>query len=110
MYPSRVRHKAVTGMYPSQVHIIAGTYLSRVHIIDPSIPNSICANFYNISSKTWREEVRATDDAGIIIVSNPSTEFANNILLNMQSYNNWLESCCINVGGRRRTKMIILLI
>ena len=34
-------------MYPSRVCIIAGKYPSEVHILAPSIPNSICANFYS---------------------------------------------------------------
>ena len=51
-----------------------------------------------ISSKTWWEEVRATDDAGIILVSNPSIEFENSHMSNAESCNYWLETLCIIVG------------
>ena len=34
----------------------------------------------NLSSKTWWEEFRATDDAAVILVSNPSTVFTNTLL------------------------------
>ena len=40
----------------------------------------------------------AVDDSGIILVSNPSISFVNNLLSNSESYNNWLESLCIVVG------------
>ena len=46
-----------------------------------------------------------TDDSGISFVSFSSTAVANNITMNAESCNNWLESSCINVGGRRRNKM-----
>ena len=39
----------------------------------------------HLSSKSWWEEFRATDDSGIILVSNPSTEFANTILSHVES-------------------------
>ena len=60
----------------------------------------------HISSKNWRKEFMATDDAGIILMLNYSTEFTNNLLLKSESCNNWLESCCINVGVNWRTKMM----
>ena len=41
--------KAVTDTYPLRVHIpVTDMYPLRARIIDPSIPNSICANFYSI--------------------------------------------------------------
>ena len=42
----------------------------------------------HIYSKNWWEEVRATDDAGISLVSNYLTEFTNNILSNVGICNN----------------------
>ena len=52
----------------------------------------------HISSKTFWEEVRSTDDTGISLVSNTSTAFANSLMLNLESYNNCLESFWIIVG------------
>ena len=60
----------------------------------------------HIYFKNWWEEVWATDDAFISLVSNSSTAFANIILSNAESCSNWLESFCIIVGGRWRTKMM----
>ena len=48
----------------------------------------------------------ATDDAGIILVSNPSTEFANILLYNADICNNWLDSCCIIFGEILRIKIM----
>ena len=42
----------------------------------------------HLSSKTWWEEVRATDNTGINLVSNYSTEFINNILYYTEIFNN----------------------
>ena len=60
----------------------------------------------HLYSNNWWEEFRATDDAGIRIVSNPSTEFGNTLIYNADRCNNYLERCCILFGGRRRTKMM----
>ena len=60
----------------------------------------------HLSSKTWWEEVRATDGSYLSLVSNSSTAFANNIMFNEGSWNNWLYCCCINIGGRQRTKIM----
>ena len=55
----------------------------------------------HIFSKTWWEETRATDDAGISLVSNLSTALANNLLSSHgEVCNTSLERCCIIVGGR----------
>ena len=44
--------KALIGTYPLRVHIpVTGMYPLRVRIIDPSIPNSICPNFYTPQTK-----------------------------------------------------------
>ena len=48
-------------------------------------------------------------DAGIILVSDPSTAFTNTLLYNAYIFNNWLESCCIIIGVRCRTKIMISL-
>ena len=56
--------------------------------------------------KTWWEEVRSTDDSGIRLVSNPSTEFANNILYHADICNNWMYIWCIIVDGIWRIKMM----
>ena len=53
----------------------------------------------HISYKNWWEEFRATDDAGIILVSNPSTPFENTLLYLAESFNNGLEICYIIVDG-----------
>ena len=60
----------------------------------------------HISSKTWREEVRAVDNSGIILLSNSSTAFINNLLSNAESFNNCMESFCINFLDRWGTKMM----
>ena len=79
-----------------------------------AVPFSWCTSWFiatkgisliHIYSKTWWEEVRSTDNTGIILVSNYSTAFENNLLSNVESCNNFLESCCIIFGGRWRTKM-----
>ena len=57
--------------------------------------------YYN----TWWEEVRAIYSACIILVYNSSTVFANYLLSNVEICNNWMDSCCIIVGGKWRTKM-----
>ena len=44
----------------------------------------------HISSKTWWYKFRATYDAGISLVSNTSTSFANTLLSHAESCNNWL--------------------
>ena len=62
--------------------------------------------FIHLYSKACWEEFRATDDAGISFVSNPSTAPANNILSHVERYNNYLESWCISVDGRWRTKIM----
>ena len=59
----------------------------------------------NIYSKTWLEESRATDDSGISLVYNSSTQFTNNLLSHAESCNNCLESCCKIVDGIRRNKI-----
>ena len=59
----------------------------------------------HLSSKTLWEEVRPIFDAGISLVSNPSTVFTNNLMSNAESCNNWMERLCIIVGVRRRIKM-----
>ena len=46
------------------------------------------------------------DDAGISLVSNTSTEFANNFLFRTEICNNWIETCYIIVDGIRRTKIM----
>ena len=51
----------------------------------------------HISSKTWWEEFRATNDAGISLVSNPSTALLHNILSHADSWNKFLGICCIIV-------------
>ena len=48
-------------------------------------------------------------NAGISLVSNSFTEFVNNLLSNAESFNNWLESCCIIFGWRCRIKIMISL-
>ena len=55
--------------------------------------------FFHISFKTWWEEVRAADDAGISHVSDYSTEFATSLLSNAEICNNWLKGFYITVGG-----------
>ena len=40
-----------------------------------------------------------TNYAGISLVSNPPTEFANTILSHAYVRNNWMESCCIIFDG-----------
>ena len=64
----------------------------------------------HISSKTWWEEVGDTDNAGISLVSNYSTSSTNNIMLNTESCNNFLESCYIIVGEIQRNKMMRAMI
>ena len=59
-----------------------------------------------LSSKTWWEKFSATDDSGIIFVSNTSTEFANTLLSHLCSCKNWMERWCIIVDGRWRTAMM----
>ena len=49
---------------------------------------------------------RSTDDAGIILVSNTCTEFSNIPMYHAESYNNWLEICCIIADVIWRTKMM----
>ena len=58
------------------------------------VPLSWCINWFvttkgvgsnNISSKTLWEEFRATDDADIRLVSNPSTSYANTLLIHADS-------------------------
>ena len=63
----------------------------------------------HISFKTCWEEFRATDDAGISLVCNPSTSFENILLFHVESCNNWLEICCIIVDGILSTEMMISL-
>ena len=60
----------------------------------------------HLSSKTWWEEVRAMYDSVISLVSNYSTSFVNSLLLNVENYNECLESCCSIVGLIWSTKMI----
>ena len=60
----------------------------------------------HLSSGTWWDKVRATDDAGIRLVSNSSTAFTNSLLYHAYSCNNWLESWCIIFDGKWRTKMM----
>ena len=50
------------------------------------------------------DKVRERDNAAISLESNPSTAFENNILSSVEIRNNWLESFCIIVGGRRGNK------
>ena len=54
----------------------------------------------HLYSKTWWEEVRSTDNADISLVSNSSTSFANNLLSNTESCNNWLDVFLIVAGVR----------
>ena len=63
----------------------------------------------HIYSKTWWGQFRVMDDAGIILVSDSSTELSNTLLSHAESLNNWLGSFCIIFGGRLRTKMTIAL-
>ena len=65
--------------------------------------------FIHMYFKTWWEEFRATDDAGIRLVYNPSAAFENNLLYHAEISNNCLESCYIIVGVIRRTKKMIAL-
>ena len=62
-----------------------------------------------ISSNNWWEEVRATDNSGISLVSNSSKYFANNLLSNVKICNKWLESLCIFVRGIWGNKIMIAL-
>ena len=62
--------------------------------------------FVHLSSKTWWEEVRATDNLGISLVSNYFTEYANNLLSNVNIYNKCLYDFCIIVDGIWGTKMM----
>ena len=62
--------------------------------------------FIHISSNNRWEEFRSTHDSWIVLVSNTSTEFTNNLLSHSEICNNWLVRCCIIVGGRWRTKMM----
>ena len=64
---------------------------------------------FHLYSTTWWEEVRDMDDSCIRLVYNSSTEFTNNILLNAESCNNWQGIFCINICGRRSTKMMRVL-
>ena len=66
----------------------------------------------NLYSKTCREELMSVNNSDIILVSNYSISFANNCLSNAGILNKWLESLCIIVRVRLRTKMTraILLI
>ena len=63
----------------------------------------------NISSETWWEELRATDDVGINLVLNPSTSFANTLTYHAEIYNKCLDRCCIIVDGILRTKVMRVL-
>ena len=58
--------------------------------------------YYN----TWWDEFRGTDDAGIGLVSNPSTSFKNNLLSHVERYNKWLEIFFIIIDGGWRNKMM----
>ena len=60
----------------------------------------------HLSSKTCWEDVRYVDNPGISLVSNSSTAFSNNPLLEAEIFNNWLESCCIIVCVILRGKMM----
>ena len=60
----------------------------------------------HLSFKNCWEEVRATDYAGISLVSNSSVSFANNIISKAEICNNWLEILCIIVDGLLRTKIM----
>ena len=63
----------------------------------------------HLSSKTWWEEFRATYNAGISLVSNPSTSFATIILSHADIYKNYLVRWCIIVDVIWRTKIMIVL-
>ena len=54
----------------------------------------------HLCSNDLREKVWAMDDAGISLVSNPSTSFANTLMYHVEICNNWLERLCISVDGR----------
>ena len=60
----------------------------------------------HIYSNIWWDEFRARGDACISLVSNSSTSPTKKLILNAEIYNNWLVSCCVNVGVIRRTIMI----
>ena len=64
----------------------------------------------HLYSKTWLEEVIYKYDTGIGLIFNSSTVFANSLLSNAESYNNWMGSCCIIFGERRGTKIVMVLI
>ena len=73
------------------------------------VPLSLCISWFfamkdvgliRLFFKTWRGKIMSTDDAGIILVSNPSTYFANALLYHAESCNNWLDIWCIIVDER----------
>ena len=60
----------------------------------------------HLSSNTLWEYFSSTDNAGIRLVYSYYALFSNNLLSNLEIFNNWLDSCCIIVGERLRTKMM----
>ena len=61
----------------------------------------------HIYYKNWLEEVMAPDNSDTRLISNHSTVFANNLLSKAEICNDWLDNCCIVVGGRWRNKNMI---
>ena len=60
----------------------------------------------NIYSKIWWEAFMATDDAGINLVSNPSTALTSNLPYYAEICNNWMKRLCIIDDGILRHKML----
>ena len=60
--------------------------------------------FIHIYPKTGWEEVSTTNDTLLSLVSKYFAEFINNILYNMERFNNCMERLCIMSGGILFTK------
>ena len=65
-----------------------------------------CIELIHISPKTWWELFWTTDDACISFVSNSSTSFTNTLFSRAEIWNKWMDSFCVIVAGRWRTKII----